>query len=169
MEYKMTKDQEQLYSYLNWLRGFVVKNKSFDNQSILAQNLSKTDVFNVNMLLFFFNLLSWYAKENKINVQVKDNIEEYCVLYEKTYFKLGKVVNTEFVYVNKCEKDDNYYIDLRNLLGRIYANTNNDLNNIHLAIGNLLNKGLSINQIRKILDDYLNTYDKNIEKNERIK
>ena len=163
----MNEDQEKLWNYLEWLRVFVVKYKEFDNQKILEEKLSKSDVFNVGMLKMFFEIITLYAKNNHIDVEVKNNIKEYHVFFRKTYFNISNIVGTDTIYIKKCEKENYYYIDLSSLVGNRYSRTNNDLNNIHLAISNLLNKGLEIDEIRKILNDYLDAFIKLDGKKER--
>ena len=166
----MTIEQEKLMDYLNWLRSFVVKYKNFTNKTFFKNKISKIDVFNLSMLEYFFNVITLYINSNNLNFRVENNNKEYDVFFNKTYFIIGQDLKNNLIYIKKTEKNNNYWIDLRNLVGPYQANTNNDLNNINLAIGNLLKKGLSIEEIRKILDDYLNAYEKGFNyQNERKK
>ena len=161
MEYNMTDEQKKLFDYLNWITKFIKKHNSFNNQDFLEKNeLKDDDIFNIKMLNILYGVIKLYSVYKQNDIDIINNKKEYFVYFNKIYFKIGKYSNNDdLYYVERTNDKDNYFIDLNNLLGKYTVKIDIDLRNIHYGIRNLINKGLSIIEIRKILDDYLNVFE----------
>ena len=179
MNETMTKEQEQLYRYLIWLsffveryRDFIIKYNNSDNNEIQVKSLHHENIIlqekdkeNIQMLKILFNIIAAYIKQNNekaINDTPKEEISknEYNVVFNNTYFKIGKDVNDTLVYIQKSTKKGNNFIDLENLVGiRKNDSKYNNLKIIENYIDILIKSGVSIMEIRKSIDSYLDKYE----------
>ena len=151
--------------YINWLEKYTEKCPRFTNNDILndKKNKSIEDIEKINLLGFFYNVISKYAKENYIyEINNSDNSGYYKIKYNNIGYEIGYMKSQKVIFFcSRIINIDNNFIDFNDIL------TNNKqpfteeidkiLEELKIIITYYHEKGIPLMTLKKGINEVLNT------------
>lgn len=162
--------------YMRWLIEFKkIHPDYFNGYEVLNYQLCNIDKENIKKISLFYNVIFKYAIKNYIYPDIYENGELFKIKYKDKGYYIG-VVNDNCFYMECINIDkDKQYIDFNDIIDDKKLERARDIDNkiakINYLIDTIHGAGVSVENIRRILDNYLNSIDNttNDIKNNKIK
>lgn len=148
-------------NYFTWLENYTTKRTIFfnSNSHLTTEDLTEEDINNIKKTALLFNIITYYSNNNYIAPQNNSILNNYYKFNDNnTYYEIGIINHLKNTLscqqINKQEENSINLNDIKNYFNYYEPNERitfePTLENLHKLIINLLNNGITAEEIENI-------------------